>query len=110
MPTLTADANTSAGQYAQPTLQLTTDATLTSPVLGPYAGDDVTVNLRRCCHAYTVTACSRSTPTPFFDEQVDRRDDPHPERGPRTDAIAALRDQQARMFRKTLTTAPTTLP
>ena len=76
-PTLTADANTSAAQYAQPTLQLTTDATLTSPVLGSYAGDDVTVNLAAAAAAYTVTACSRSTPTPA-DEQVDRRDDPHP--------------------------------
>ena len=115
--TLTADANTSAAQYAQPTLQLTTDATLTSPVLGSYGvGDDVTVNLVSPLlpGGYTVTGrlqqidADAAAGTSKWTVAVTI---PTPKARPTvTDAITALRDQQARMFRKTLTTAPTTLP
>ena len=115
--TLTDDANAYAAKYAQPTLQLTADATLTSPVLGSYGvGDDVTVNIVSPLlpGGYTVTGrlqqidADAVAGTSKWTVAVTI---PAPKARPTiTSAIAALNQQQQQMFRQVLTGTPTTLP
>jgi hypothetical protein len=115
--TLTEKANASAQKYAQPVLNLTATAVVDAPALGSYGvGDDVTVNITSPLlpAGYTVTGrltqvdadavagtakwtVAVTVPTPRARRTI-------------TGALAQLGAQQQAIFRKSLTTTPTTLP